>query len=116
MIGHIIIPELDSTPSSISRPVLEKLRAALPFSDDLIFITDSLSMKGVGLPVGQAIVEAFLSGEDMVILEDTQETEFFDTLILLYQNGTLDIKRLDQSVYRILKIKSQFGKSMTSPQ
>lgn len=108
MIGHIIIPELDKRPASISSVVLEKLRTALPQGDDLIFITDSLSMKGVGLPQDNAAVAALKAGEDMILLQGLNPKPLFDKIVSLYSDGTLDTSKLDQSVTRILRLKSQF--------
>ncbi len=108
MIGHISIPELDSKPASISPIIVEKLRTALPNGNDLIFMTDSLSMKGIGLPQENAAIEALKAGEDMLIIQGLPEKPLFQKIITAYQDGTLDQNKLDQSVTRILKVKSTF--------
>ncbi len=110
MIGHISIPELDSKPASISPVIIEKLRAALPNGNDLIFMTDSLSMKGVGLPQENAAIEALKAGEDMLIIQGLPEKPLFQKILTAYQDGTLDKSKLDQTVTRILKVKSQFNR------
>lgn len=110
MIGHISIPELDKKPASISPIVLEKLRSTLPRGNELIFLTDSLSMKGVGLPQENAAIEALKAGEDMILIQGLPEEALFQKILTSYNDGTLDKSQLDQSVIRILKIKSQFEK------
>lgn len=110
MIGHISIPELDSKPASISPVIIEKLRSALPNGNELIFMTDSLSMKGVGLPQENAAIEALKAGEDMILIQGLSEETLFQKILSSYDDGTLDKSKLDQSVTRILHIKSQFGK------
>ncbi|KKT40740.1 hypothetical protein A3K29_00310 [Candidatus Collierbacteria bacterium RIFOXYB2_FULL_46_14] len=108
MIGHIIIPELDKKPASISSIVLDKLRSALPNGNDLIFLTDSLSMSGVGLPQAQAAVAALKAGEDMILLQGIDPKPLYEHIIAAYNNGTLDRTKLDQSITRILRVKRQF--------
>jgi len=106
MVGHIKIPEIASVPASISPEIISRLRAFLPGGSNLIFMTDSLSMSGVGLPQDQAAVEAIKAGEDMILIQGIPEDIVYKKLLDLYQNGTLDKASLDQSVTRILKIKT----------
>lgn len=108
MIGHIVIPELDKKPASISYIVLDKLRSALPSGNDLIFLTDSLSMSGVGIPQDQAAIESLRAGEDMILLQGIDPQPLFQKITTAYNSGALDKTKLDQSVARILRIKSQF--------
>ena len=108
MIGHIVIPELDKKPASISSIVLDKLRSTLPSGNDLIFLTDSLSMSGDGLPQDQAAIESLRAGDDMILLQGAEEAKIFSKILAQYQDGALDKTKLDQSVTRILRIKSQF--------
>jgi beta-N-acetylhexosaminidase len=110
MVGHIIIPELDKKPASISHLVIEKLRFTLPSGNNLVFISDSLSMKGVGLPEDLAAIEALKAGEDMILLQGAKEDEIFSKILAFYLDGTLDVSQLDRSVSKILKVKVMFGK------
>ncbi len=112
MIGHISIPELDTKPASISPIIIEKLRSTLPGGQDLIFMTDSLSMKGVGLPQDNAAIEALKAGEDMLIIQGLPEEPLLKKILSAYLDGTLDQAKLDQAVYRILKLKSQFSQKL----
>lgn len=105
MVGHIIIPELDDKPATISKIIITKLRQYLPHGSEIILLTDSLSMKGVGIPNIDAPIAALQAGEDMLLIQDLPEREVFDKIIAAYQDKTLDISNLDLSVARILKQK-----------
>ena len=105
MIGHIVIPEIDKKPASISPIILEKFRQILPHSNDLIFLTDSLSMSGVGMPQEKAAIEALKAGEDMILIQGIDPKSLFQTIISAYKDGTLSEEKLNQSLTRILKIK-----------
>lgn len=105
MIGHIVIPEIDKKPASINPVILEKFREILPHSNDLIFLTDSLSMSGVGMPQEKAAVEALKAGEDMILIQGLDPKPLFETILSAYKDGTLSEEKLNQSVTRILKVK-----------
>lgn len=111
MIGHFNIPSVDTKPASISKKVISELRRFLPKGQELIFITDSLSMSGVGLPPTEAAIESLLAGEDMLLIPGISEGTIFEKIFKAYNTNILDTKLLDLSVAKILRIKSRFGKS-----
>lgn len=115
MLGHIIIPGIERKPASTSSKVIEMLRDFLPRGDELIFMTDSLIMKGVGLPPLEASMEALKAGEDMLLIPNVSEDEIFTRIKDSYNNGTLDISKLDTTVSRILRVKHLFGKKIKTP-
>lgn len=106
MIGHIVIPEIDKKPASISPIMIEKLRQTLPTGDDLVFLTDSLSMAGVGLPQDQAAFEAYKAGEDMILYQGNTPDKLFSGILKAYQDNLLSQDNLNKSVYRILRTKN----------
>lgn len=110
MIGHFNIPSVDTKPASISKKVISELRHFLPKGQELIFITDSLSMSGVGLPPSEAAIESLLAGEDMLLIPGISEGTIFEKIFEAYNTNILDTKLLDLSVAKILRIKSRFGK------
>lgn len=109
LVGHIIIPELDTKPASVSPVIIKNLREFLPHGSELIFITDSLIMKGVGLSMDKSPIEALKAGEDMLIINGFAEHDTFDSIIDAYNDEYLDINQLNTSVARILRVKSLFN-------
>ena len=107
MIAHLNIPALEPSgkPTSLSRTVIRDiLRKEWGF--DGLVLTDALNMKGVSefAPAGQLEVEAFLAGND-ILLFPTDVPKAAATLVAAFQNGTLQMTDLDQSVRRILRAK-----------
>jgi beta-N-acetylhexosaminidase len=69
MTGHLLVPELDDQPATISRPILSGLlRGELGF--DGLIVTDALEMQGIsrGLGVPEAAVQALAAGADALCL------------------------------------------------
>ncbi len=110
MVGHIIVPDLDNKPATISKKTISKLREFLPKGSEIILMTDSLTMEGVGIPVTEAPIEALKAGEDMLIIQGIPSEDTFNRIVSAYNSGYLDINQLNLSVARILRVKSQFGK------
>ncbi|RVU01800.1 glycoside hydrolase family 3 [Mucilaginibacter limnophilus] len=78
MIAHMNIPALDSSknrPSTLSRPIVTHL-----LKDSLMFkglvVSDAMEMKGVTkyFPNGEAELQAFLAGNDIIELSEHLET------------------------------------------
>ncbi len=77
MIAHMNIPALDSTknrPSTLSRPIITKLlKDSLQFKG--LVVSDAMEMKGVTkfFPNGDADVQAFIAGNDIIELSENSE-------------------------------------------
>lgn len=108
MVGHIVIPELDSHPASVSQIAISKFRDFLPRGQEIVFMSDSLIMKGVGLTMDKSPIEALKAGEDMIIINGFTERDTFDSIFKAYSQGDLDQSKLNLSVARILRVKSLF--------
>ncbi len=108
MVGHLQIPSLDDRPfrsASLSYNIVtELLRVQLGF--DGLIITDAMEMKGITRHYanGQAEVEAFLAGCDVILMPDNLAAAI--TMLKSYiLEGKITFSRLEESVKRILSAK-----------
>ncbi len=107
MIGHIIVPSLDEEPASVSKKIITgELREKLGF--DGVVITDSLVMGAVAdhYEIGELVVKVIDAGADILLCPGQLE-EAVDSLETAVNNGTLDEARIDESLTRILTLKSK---------
>lgn len=110
MTAHIVVPALDNSglPATLSKPILTGLLREKMNYDGLI-ITDSLGMSGANiLPPEKVPVEAFKAGAD-ILLNPPDVPLAYNAVLSAVQSGEISKKRLDQSVYRILKAKMERG-------
>jgi len=108
MTAHIIIPSIDSKSATISSKFLtDILREELGF--DGVIITDDLEMVSAGNSVQKIAVDSIMAGADMVISTYTPQKHIviFNAIRDDVMKGTLSEERIDQSVYRILKLKEK---------
>ena len=89
--------------------VTELLRRELLPDPDTLVITDSLAMGAITArgSAGQTAVQALQAGCD-VLLMPAGLTEAYDAVLAAVEDGTISEKRLDESVYRILRMKEIF--------
>ncbi len=112
MVGHLHIPSIDNRPklpASMSDKLVKGiLRDEMGFQG-LIF-TDAMDMKAVTkhYPSGIAEAEAFLAGNDIILLPDNLPNAF-NAIKSYISNGKITDERLDESVYRILRAKYKIG-------
>lgn len=110
MTAHIVVPALDSSglPATLSKPILtDLLRDKLGF--DGIIITDSLGMSGANVvPADKVAVEAFKAGAD-ILLNPPDVDVAYNSVLSAVKSGEITEKRLDDSVFRILKVKMKRG-------
>ena len=112
MVAHLQVPALDdrqNRPTTVSNNVVEKLLQDEMNFDGLIF-TDAMEMKGVTkhFPPGEAEVEAFLAGNDVILLPANIE-KAISAFKRALDKGTIDQERLDKSVRKILEAKYDLG-------
>ena len=108
LISHNIVTAVDGEfPASISEKVHELLRNYLGF--DGVIVTDDLIMKGLTDYIGEqsAAVLAVKAGNDLLCSTDF-ETQIEEVLTAV-KNGEIAEERIDESVYRILKLKQNIG-------
>ncbi|MFK0151619.1 glycoside hydrolase family 3 protein [Streptomyces sp. NPDC090499] len=111
MTAHIQFPALDGSgdPATLSHPVLTGiLRGELGY--DGVVVTDSLGMEGVRTKYGddRVPVLALKAGADQLLNPPTLDVAWHAVLKAV-QDGELTGARLDESVLRILRLKSRLG-------
>lgn len=110
MTAHIVVPALDNSglPATLSKPILtDLLRNKLGYEG--IIITDSLGMSGANVvPADRVAAEAFLAGAD-ILLNPPDVDVAYNGVLNAVKSGEITEKRLDESVFRILKVKMKSG-------
>ncbi|MER7010636.1 glycoside hydrolase family 3 protein [Saccharopolyspora sp. NPDC000359] len=111
MSAHIVVPKLDDSgePSTLSPNVLTgMLREELGHQG--VIVTDSLQMDGVRQkhPDAEIPVLALKAGADMLLMPQDLQVAI-DGVLNAVRSGELSEQRIDQSVERILALKSGRG-------
>ncbi|WP_309500550.1 glycoside hydrolase family 3 protein [Streptomyces shenzhenensis] len=111
MTAHLQFPALDASgdPATLSHPVLTGiLRGELGY--DGVVVTDSLGMEGVRTKYGddRVPVLALQAGADQLLNPPTLDIAW-NAVLKAVQDGELTESRLDESVLRILRLKSRLG-------
>lgn len=111
MTAHLKVPAIipDDRPATLSSEMLtEILRMDLGFK--CVIITDALEMGAItsGWPPGEAAVEAFLAGADILLMPASLQ-EAHAGLLEAFQEGRITEERLNESVLRILRLKEAAG-------
>ena len=111
MVGHLAFPRLDPSgrPATLSRPMIKHwLRDRMGF--DGVVVTDSLVMGAVvsrGTP-GQIAVRAIRAGVDLLLMSPRPAGAVHGILAAVH-DGRIGVRRIDQSVERILRLKNRLG-------
>ncbi|MDA9470935.1 glycoside hydrolase family 3 protein [Enterococcus sp. 5H] len=108
LVSHNIVTSIDSEmPASISRPVHDILRNELGF--DGVIMTDDMDMAGLAEFISQeeAGIAALKAGNDL-ILSSSFQTQI-PYVLQSINDGTYTEEQLNQSVYRVLKMKMDVG-------
>jgi len=112
MVAHLNIPAFDdrpNRPTTLSHNAITNvLRKELEF-DGVVF-TDAMEMKGVTkhFAPGDADKEAFLAGNDVILLPENLEAGF-KSIKAGILDGSIPRSRLEESVKRILKAKHELN-------
>ncbi|MFB5087510.1 beta-N-acetylhexosaminidase [Psychrobacillus sp. PGGUH221] len=112
MVGHILLPEIDSTyPSSMSYELITNiLREKLKFEG--VVITDDMTMGAIlnNYKIGEAAVEAVKAGNDIVLIahDYVNIKEAIDSILLAVNEGQISEERINTSVERILLLKEKY--------
>ena len=130
MTAHIQYPQIEQEtytsvstgeqvylPATMSHTILtDILRGDMGF--DGLIVTDALDMKAIAdnFSVEDTIKLTINAGADLLILPAVKDTNLFkltetyvDTAVALVESGEIDEARINESVLRILKLKSQYG-------
>ncbi|CAM5239405.1 beta-N-acetylhexosaminidase OS=Streptomyces cyaneofuscatus OX=66883 GN=G3I52_07470 PE=3 SV=1 [Streptomyces cyaneofuscatus] len=111
MTAHIVVPALDPSedPATLSRPILTGiLREELGY--DGVVVTDSLGMEGVRTKYGddRVPVLAVLAGVDQ-LLNPPNLSVAWNAVLEAVRGGEISEARVEESVLRILRLKSKLG-------
>ena len=107
MVGHIIVPEIDSLPSSLSEKIVQgELRGYLGYEG--VIITDSLDMGAIAnnYSSADAAVMAVQAGNDILLTPDDL-FEAVDGIEAAVASGRITEERINESVRRILELKNK---------
>nr|WP_143141698.1 glycoside hydrolase family 3 N-terminal domain-containing protein [Enterococcus caccae] len=108
MVSHNIVTSIDDTvPASISKPIHEVLRNELGFQG--VIMTDDMDMAGLADFISQeeAGLAALIAGNDLILSSSFQSQ--IPYVIQGIEQGSYTEEALNQSVYRVLKMKSDVG-------
>jgi len=105
--AHIVFPDLDDVPATMSRRIVTGLlREELGF--DGLVVTDSMSMQAVAATfgVGPASVSALAAGVDMICVNADPPTQLAirDALVAAVRSGELSADRLAEAAGRVLTL------------
>jgi beta-N-acetylhexosaminidase len=111
MIAHVVLRSVDPSgaPATMSHPILTGLlREELGY--DGLIVTDALDMGGATTtyPPNVAPVEAFKAGADQLVLAPQMDVAY-NAVLTAVKSGEISENRLDESVYRILRLKMKRG-------
>jgi beta-N-acetylhexosaminidase len=112
MVAHILLPKIDAdNPASLSSAVITNiLRKQLNFGG--VVITDDMTMGAItkNYDLASAAVQAVKAGNDIILVAHKYENVLFTfhTLNKAVLDGIIEEERIDQSVYRILKLKQDY--------
>lgn len=111
MVGHIAAPALtgSSIPASLLYEIQTRiLREQLDFKG--LIISDSMDMKAISMEytAGEAAVQAFLAGTDIILMPHTIPSAQA-ALLKAVTEGTISSRRLEHSLTRILRLKFEKG-------
>ncbi|MGW3996212.1 glycoside hydrolase family 3 protein [Amycolatopsis sp. NPDC004772] len=111
MTAHIQFPSLDPSlePATLSKPIVTgKLRGELGY--DGVVITDSLEMQGVREMHSDAEIPvlALKAGVDQLLMPVHLDVAI-NAVLAAVKSGDIPMRRIDQSVLRVLKLKFKSG-------
>ncbi len=113
MVAHILYPKVDDKfPSSLSDKIIDDLlRDKLGF--DGVVISDDMTMRAIidNFSIEEASLKFLQNGGDIVLICHGSENPklVYNRLIDAVENGELTIEKLEEKVYRILKLKKDYG-------
>lgn len=109
MVAHITANKLDSLPATLSHKIItELLREELGFNG--VVITDALGMKAISdnYTIKDAVIMAINAGCDILLMPN-DPAGAFTILLNAFKNGDLSLKRLNESVARIMLLKESLA-------
>jgi beta-N-acetylhexosaminidase len=114
MVSHILMEKIDSkNPATLSKKVIgDLLRDKMNF--DGVVVTDDMHMKAISdnISIEKASVNSINAGSDIILIGSDVSTtkDVIDEIKLAVKNKNISEDRIDESVYRILKLKEKYLK------
>jgi beta-N-acetylhexosaminidase len=106
MTAHLVVPDLDDAPATVSRRILTGLlREELGF--DGVVVTDALEMRGLSASVGveEGAVRALAAGADALCighdLREESVAAIIEAIAAAVADGRLPLERLEQAAARV---------------
>jgi beta-N-acetylhexosaminidase len=112
MIAHILFNNIDPhNPATLSSKIIEELlRGKLNYEG--LVLTDDMTMGAImeNYDIGDAVVKSIDAGSDIVLVCHGYENmiQALESLKDAVENGIIQENRIDESLYRILKIKEKY--------
>lgn len=112
MIAHILLPKIDSKfPATLSSIIINDiLREQLGYKG--IVITDDMTMGAIAknYKIGEAAVKSVAAGSDIILIAHDYKkgTEAITSIINAVNDGRITMERIDESLYRVLKLKEKY--------
>ena len=112
MIGHILFPELDDKPATLSSKIIKDLlREKLNFNG--VVISDDLNMGAIvkNYSMEEAVIEFLKADGDIALIchGGDEEYKIFDIIKSEVQNGNISVEEIDEKVYRIIELKEKYN-------
>lgn len=113
MVAHILLTQVDpANPSSVSRTIItDILRNRLGFNG--VVITDDMTMGAItkNYDLADAAVKSVNAGSDIILLSGgyNNEARVLNALRNAAANGRIPMSGINESVYRILKLKQKYN-------
>ncbi len=113
MVAHILLNKIDPrNPASLSKTIITNiLRNQLNFNG--VVITDDITMGAIveNYDIGNAAIKAVNAGSDIILVARgyNDEIKVINALKNAVESGIIPRQRIDESVYRILKLKEEYN-------
>jgi beta-N-acetylhexosaminidase len=113
MVAHILLPKIDAeNPATLSKAIItDILRNQLEFEG--VVITDDMTMGAItkNYELASAAVQSVKAGSDIILVAHKYEnaTAAMKALIETVQAGKISEERINESVYRIMKLKQSYN-------
>ncbi len=113
MVAHILLPEIDPEyPSSMSKVIInDVLRKNLGYGG--VVLTDDMTMGAIAenYDIGNAAVKSINAGSDIILVchDSEKELAVLNNIREAADAGIIPEEKIDESVYRILKLKYKYN-------
>ncbi|AAO36651.1 beta-N-acetylhexosaminidase [Clostridium tetani] len=112
MISHILLPKIDSSyPATMSKIIIKDvLRNDLKFNG--VVITDDMTMSAItkNFDISNAAIKSINAGTDIILICHGYDNEIYviNSIKEAVENNIITEDKINESVYRILKLKEKY--------